>query len=419
MIRWIQQHPWLSGMYFAIAGTVVFGGADLILQGPAAFGVSVLISLSLLVASQYPVASVAVLVVGSVAEIALNLHPLAAGASAALTLALVAAFAGSRLRLIALGVAVASGLAVVIQQAFSLPLGDTVYGMGVFNEPGRITVAVFGSMLVVSVNVLAWLVGRLGITRDTHVGTSIDRAVAATDQAQLALEIAEQNERFGIARDINELVIQRVSGVISQGEGGVYASKADPSSSARALEAMLASAKAAHKELRRLFEILNKSHKVAAAPPGIDELEQVVVTYRELGYTVTLRHEGPRFNVNDGAELAIYRIVFEAMRNVRDHAPVGSDVTIDFSWVEQGVQVLVKDNGIETENRSMTLDGLTDGYTVAEDIKSLVEPISGASLTAMRERAALYGGRVEATRVPGVGFTISAIFPNLRELAGG
>ena len=69
-------------------------------------------------------------------------------------------------------------------------------------------------------------------------------------------------------------------------------------------------------------------------------------------------------------------------------------------------------------NRSTTLDGLTDGYTAADDLKSLVEPISGASLTGMRERAALYGGRVEATRVPGVGFTVSAIFPNLRELAG-
>ena len=41
-----------------------------------------------------------------------------------------------------------------------------------------------------------------------------------------------------------------------------------------------------------------------------------------------------------------------------------------------------------------------------------------ADVAGMRERAALYGGRVEATRVPGVGFTVSAIFPDLREFAG-
>jgi signal transduction histidine kinase len=36
----------------------------------------------------------------------------------------------------------------------------------------------------------------------------------------------------------------------------------------------------------------------------------------------------------------------------------------------------------------------------------------------MRERASLYGGSIEAARVPGVGFTVSAIFPHLKSLAG-
>ncbi|MEY4450339.1 MAG: hypothetical protein RLZZ304_714 [Actinomycetota bacterium] len=418
MIRWIQKLPWLSGAYFAIAAFLIFGGVDLMLQGPIALGLSAIISLALLFANRFPLISVGIMAVGSIAEILLGLHPLAAGATAAFALALVAAFATPRVRWIALAVAIASGLAVVLQQALTLPFDDSVYGMGVFDEAGRITTALFGSMLVISINLLSWLVGRLGMTRDTHVGTNFDRAVAAEEQARLALEIAEQNERFQIARDINELIIQRVSAVISQGEGGTYAAKTDATAGARALDAMMAAARSAHAELRRLFDMLNKTHEISAAPPGIDELSQLVVAYREHGYTVTLRHEGTRFGVNDGAQLAIYRIVYEAMRNVRTHAPSGSDVTIDFSWVDHGVQVLVKDNGIEVANRSTTLDGLTDGYTAADDLKSLVEPISGASLTGMRERAALYGGRVEATRVPGVGFTVSAIFPNLRELAG-
>jgi signal transduction histidine kinase len=306
----------------------------------------------------------------------------------------------------------------VLQQAFTLPFGDTVYGLVIYSEQGRITVAVFGSLFVLSTNALAWLTGRLLMTRATHVGTQFDRAVASQEQARLNLEIAEQNERFQIARDINELIVQRISAVISQAEGGLYAAKADPLIANRSLEELNALARKAHTELRRLYDMLNKTHEVSAAPPGIAELDQLVVTYREIGFNVTLRHEGPRFEVNEGAQLAIYRIVFEAMANVRDHAPVGSDLTVDFSWVQHGVQILIKDNGIEVQNRSVSLDSLTDaGYTVAEDLKSLVEPIKGASLTAMRERASLYGGRIEATRVPGVGFTVSAIFPDLRELA--
>ena len=419
MIRWIQSHNWLSGVYFAVAGILIFGGADLMLQGVQALAISALLSLSLIVARQIPQAAIGVVALGSLLEIYLGLHPLAAGVSVAFMITLVSAFASQFWRLLTFGISTLAGLAVVIEQAITLPFGDTVYGMGIFSEPGRITVAVFGALLVLSVNTLAWLTGRLLMTRDTHVGTQFDRAVAAQEQARLNLEIAEQNERFDIARDINELIVQRISAVISQAEGGIYAAKADPSAPLRSLDELNTQARRAHTELRRLYDMLNKTHKVSAAPPGIDELEQLVVNYRELGYNVTLRHEGPRFAVNDGAQLAIYRIVYEAMANVRDHAPVGADLTIDFSWVDQGVQILIKDNGIEFANRAISLDELTDtGYTVAEDLQALVKPIRGASLTAMRERAALYGGSIEATRVPGVGFTVSAIFPNLRELAG-
>ena len=419
MISWIQSHNWLSGSYFAIAGIILFGSADLLLQGPTAFAVSALLSLSLLIARQIPQAALAAIALGSMLEIGLGLHPLAGGISVACALLVISAFAKQLWRLLALGLTTAAGLAIVVQQALTLPFGDTVYGLGIFNEQGRVTVAIFGALLVSSTNTLAWLAGRLLMTRATHVGTQFDRAVANQEQARLNLEIAEQNERFLIARDINELIVQRISAVISQAEGGIYASKTKPEIAQRSLEELNTLARKAHTELRRLFDMLNKTHEISAAPPGIAELDQLVINYRELGLNVTLRHEGPRFEVNEGAQLAIYRIVFEAMANVRDHAPVGSDLAIDFSWVQHGLQILIKDNGIEVRNRAVSLDALTDsGYTVAEDLQALVEPIKGASLTAMRERASLYGGRIEATRVPGVGFTVSAIFPDLGELAG-
>jgi hypothetical protein len=47
----------------------------------------------------------------------------------------------------------------------------------------------------------------------------------------------------------------------------------------------------------------------------------------------------------------------------------------------------------------------------------LVFEFDGATLAALKDRAAIYGGRIEATKVPGVGFTLSAIFPNLKSLA--
>lgn len=94
---------------------------------------------------------------------------------------------------------------------------------------------------------------------------------------------------------------------------------------------------------------------------------------------------------------------------------MGTDVSIDFSWTQTGMQLLVKDNGTEVSNRGLSLEQLA--YTAEEDRRALTETIKGAGITAMGERAALYGGSIEATRVPGVGFTVSAIFPNLRDTA--
>jgi signal transduction histidine kinase len=194
-------------------------------------------------------------------------------------------------------------------------------------------------------------------------------------------------------------------------EGGVYATQSDPATAPRILEKVGESARSAHQELRRLFDMLNKTHEIGAAPPRIDDLEALVIAFRQTGYNITLRHEGARFSIDEGAELAIYRIVFDALENIRKHAPIGTDITIDFAWTETGLQVLVKDNGVELANRGLSLEDLA--YTIEEDRKSLVETIVGAGITAMSERAGLYGGTIEATRVPGVGFTVSAIFPDL------
>jgi signal transduction histidine kinase len=83
-------------------------------------------------------------------------------------------------------------------------------------------------------------------------------------------------------------------------------------------------------------------------------------------------------------------------------------------WHESALQVVIKDNGEETarnQNQDLT------GYSVQDDQKALVERPVGAGLTNMQERAALYEGTMDFVRVPGVGFTVSAAFPNIKKFA--
>ncbi len=419
MIRWVQDHRWLSSSILSAFALLFFGGIDLLVQGYQGLLVAGILATAVLFAAQIPALSIALTVAGTVVEIILGLSPVASGLSAAISLFLTAAFAARLWYFIALAVTIASGLVIAWFNSFALPIGGDIYGLSLQTELSKTTAFLILALLVSAGNILFWLLGRLAITYEVYVGTEFDRALSADTQAKLSLEVAEQNERFEIARDINELIIQKVTAVISQAEGGAYAAKADPNSALRSLERVGLSARAAHAELRRLFDMLNKTHSVSAAPPGIDELNGLAITYREFGYGVSISHEGSRFSIAEGAGLAIYRIVFDALENVKKHCPVGTDVAIDFSWVDQGMQVLIKDNGVEIERRSqVTLDLEDSGYTIEDDTRSLVETIKGAGLTAMRERAALYGGSVDATRVPGVGFTVSAIFPHLRALAG-
>ena len=49
------------------------------------------------------------------------------------------------------------------------------------------------------------------------------------------------------------------------------------------------------------------------------------------------------------------------------------------------------------------------------DLEALTQEVSGAGITGMRERAELFGGNIEAHFVPGVGFTLNAIFPGIEE----
>ncbi len=419
MIRWIQDHKWLSSSLIALFAVLFFGGLDLVIQGYEALLVSSILALAILFATNLPQLSILLTVTGTALEIALGVAPVAGGLSAAMALFLTAAFASKLWYFLTLGVTIACGIAIAWTNTFGLALAQDLYGLYLRTELSRTTAFALLSTVVIAGNILFWLLGRLAITYEVFVGTQFDRALSADTQAKLSLEVAEQNERFEIARDINELIIQKVTAVISQAEGGTYAAKADPSSALRSLERVGLSARAAHTELRRLFDMLNKTHSVSAAPPGIEELENLLVTYREFGYGVSLKHEGARFNISEGAALAVYRIVFDALENVKKHCLVGTDVSIDFSWVAEGMQVLIKDNGIEAKRRSeVSFEEISSGYTAEDDVRALVETIKGAGLTAMKERAALYGGSIEATRVPGVGFTVSAIFPHLRALAG-
>jgi len=389
VIKWFLQREWLSVSIVGTAAVIVFAGIDFLFQGPVALGPAVLIASSLFFSRRWPYIGTALVAAGTIWQLS---------------------------SVIATNIL---GILVVWQSTFGASPVLREFGISLTGENATWLTFLLGSTAVVSVNSLSWILGRFLITRDTYVGTPLDRAVITHTQAKLSLDVATAKERLSIVRDLADLLIQRISAVVSLAEGAKFASRSDPESAIRSLDRIESSAQSAQSELRKLYDLLQKGADLSAAPPNIEDLGQLMILMRELGYNATISVDGEPFAINEGAQLCIYRIAFEALENIKKNSAIGADVTVDFYWTAEGLQVLVKDNGIEAARRaSVSTAQELASYTVDDDVDALVKPITGATLNALKERASLYEGNIEVTKVPGVGFTLSAMFPHLRAVAG-
>ena len=412
MIRWIQQRNWLPELSLAAFVFLVLGGLDLLTQGPLAAWGSLAIAASLVFIRSVTYLAPVFLVVAAAIQIGFGLLPIFGSIGIVLVAFVAGAFSPKPWREVNLLVSIFSGMVMVANLIFNPVVDLANYGLLQLTEIGRVALFVLLALLVIALVTLSWLLGRLLITRLVHVGTDFDRLVYEEKQLRLSIELAEQSKRFEIARDINESVTQRISAVITNAEGGLYAAKASPEAGIRALEKIQVSARAAHTELRRLFDMINRGSIASSAPPTLDDLEGLAISMRETGLDVTISNFGNQVPLDQSAELAIYRIVFDALENVKQHNPKGTRATVEITWLENGLQVLIKDNGVEVERRAeVGPNGLPTPYDAEADLDTLLEKVSGPGITAMRERAESFGGSLEVQRVVGIGFTVSAMFP--------
>jgi signal transduction histidine kinase len=157
-----------------------------------------------------------------------------------------------------------------------------------------------------------------------------------------------------------------------------------------ALAAIEATGRETVDEMRRLLGVLRRADDgLALAPqPGLRDLETLVAHVRDAGLPVELRFEGEPLPLPPGIELSAYRIVQEALTNALKHAGrAHAEVTVRY---ETGaVELEIRDDG----------DGTGDGGG------------TGHGLVGMRERVALWGGRLDAGRHEAGGWAVRARLP--------
>ncbi|WP_231335664.1 sensor histidine kinase [Actinomadura graeca] len=256
-------------------------------------------------------------------------------------------------------------------------------------------------LLPSSITTLAvWLSGLYVNTRRMYTRSLEERAVRLEAERDAQAQVAAAAERARIAREMHDVIAHSVSVMVVQADGGSYMLDVDPDRARRALEMIGTTGRQALTEMRRMLGVLREGGQAGtyAPQPGIDQLTELVEQIRTTGLTVDLAIEGTPLEMPAALQLAVYRIIQEALTNARKHGGPRVTAQVRLHYGDDAVLVDVSDDGRGAA-------ALSDGQ--------------GHGLVGMGERVALFGGWVRTGPRPGGGFTVSARIPVPEPAAAG
>ncbi|TXN32856.1 sensor histidine kinase [Lacisediminihabitans profunda] len=237
----------------------------------------------------------------------------------------------------------------------------------------------FGCLAVLG---LSWTLGLLARTMQR---ARASRAAQVTAEQDVVVE----QERNRIARDMHDVVAHSLAVVIAQADGARYARETDPGVVDEALATISSTAREALGDVRILLSQMR--HNQGDSPqPALADLDRLVEQMRSSGLIVSREATGRPLALATGQQLAVYRIVQEALTNALRHGDTSREVRLEFRWRPDALEVTV--------SSALPDDGL-----------GAVNP-TGHGIAGMRERAALFGGTFVAHAVDGR-WLVSATLP--------
>ena len=245
-----------------------------------------------------------------------------------------------------------------------------------------------------------------------------NRVDAERDNLDLEASLKEQLSKLRIVRELHEVAVHSVTTIINQADGAKYASTSDAGAAVRASAAIADAARSTLADLRRVMTVVGGGVEEVLPEPRLDMTGELFELMRDAGLEITTVVYGTPFYLSDGPQLAVFRIVQEALSNALKYGGAGTRVSVTSTWTEEGLQVVIDDDGVRAAARREGLDpdlvAQSRTYTFQDDLDALTEVVVGPGMSEMRERAALYRGILNASMLPGVGFTVSAVFPAIR-----
>jgi two-component system sensor histidine kinase DegS len=243
------------------------------------------------------------------------------------------------------------------------------------------------------------ITGISAIVRDITERTQI---MARLEEQQKALRAyahrlieSQEEERKRLSRELHDDTLQDLVALAQRAELSHTALERDQAVAGRRLDELQSLAKDMIIKLRRISNDLRplilEDLGIAAAIQFLgDELARQLPAC-----TVRCTIEGDDQRLDPDVEITTFRIVQQAMNNVRMHAPNATSIDVELSFEQTGIKASVTDDG--QGFRMTTIDELVrQGHL---------------GLAGMVERALLLGGQVIVTSSPQTGTAVTMQLP--------
>lgn len=161
-----------------------------------------------------------------------------------------------------------------------------------------------------------------------------------------AAKQAERDEyRLTLARDIHDVVAHSLSMINVQASVALHLGTNDPEKLRPALEAIKAASKESLAEVRQLLGVLRDDAPLSpAAPPSLGRITELVDDARRGGLEVRFENSVGADGAGPTQQEAAYRIVQEALSNVRRHSGAASAVVL-LELAGNALRVRIDDDG--------------------------------------------------------------------------
>ena len=251
------------------------------------------------------------------------------------------------------------------------------------------------SAVVITIAVLRTAVGPLLAlyfsARHEMLQALRDRAERAEHERYLLAEQARAEERARLAGEMHDVVTHRVSLMVLQ--AGALGITATDEATRQAAEELRAAGVQALDELRDLVGILRTAPEDDQALP-VSGLAELVGESTAVGTPAEFVQEGDPALASPVVARTAYRIVREALTNVRKHAP-GAHVVVRVSYDESQVRLSIRNTA-----------------AAAPPANGLAATGSGLGLAGLRQRIELMHGTLRASGTPDGGFCLEATMPS-------